>query len=108
MIKIIKKLRAKSLDLSDGIWHDLPLVPATGKLEITTKTEAAGRLGTAKIEATLSKDHDIIKDNLMLQIVFCSEEDQIMNLGSSDLPLRFDVSETDTLKLSCTYSWPIY
>lgn len=108
MIRIIKRLRAQSLDLADGIWYLLPMVPATGQLETTMKSEAAGRLGTAKISATLSAGHDILRDNLILEVTFCQDEDSVVTYGSADLPLRLEVSESDTIKVACTYSYPVF
>ena len=106
MIRIIKTLRAQSLDLGDGKWVDLPLVPATGLLEITRKTEAAGRLATAKITATLSREDGILRDNMILQVGFCEDEDSVESFGSADLPLKLDISSADTVKISATWSWP--
>lgn len=107
MIRIIKTLRAQSLDLADGRWSALPMVPATGTIEITEKTEAAGRLATARIEATLASEPDILRDNLILEVAFCEDEDSVMSFGSSDLPLRLDISRTDRLRISASYSWPV-
>lgn len=106
MIRIIKRLRAQSLDLGDGKWVDLPMVPATGTLEITRKTEAAGRLATAKIGATLTREDDILRDNMILQVWFCEDQNSAESFGSSDLPLKLDISTADTVKISSTWSWP--
>ena len=108
MIKIIKTLKARSLDLGDGILHTLPMVPATGYLEITEKDDSAGRLATAKISATLSRDHDILRDNLELQVGFCDDEDTVRSFGTVDLPLRLEITMADTIKVSCSYSYPIH
>ena len=106
MIRIIKTLRAQSLDLGDGRWVELPMVPATGTLEITRKTEAAGRLATAKISATLTREDDILHDNMILEVGFCEDEDSVESFGSADLPLRLDVSASDSVKISASWSWP--
>ncbi|MBR1926172.1 MAG: hypothetical protein IJ840_00190 [Bacteroidales bacterium] len=106
MIRIIKTLRAQSLDLGDGKWVELPLVPATGLLEISRKTEAAGRLATAKISATLTREDAILADNMILEVRFCEDGDSVETFGSADLPLRLDISTADTVKVSASWSWP--
>jgi hypothetical protein len=107
MIRIIKSLRAQSLDLGDGQWVTLPMVPATGSIEISMKTEAAGRLATAKISATLTREDAILRDNIILQVTYCEDSDSVETFGAADLPLRLDVSRSDTVRISASYSWPV-
>lgn len=106
MIRIIDTLQAQSLDRQDGIWHKLALVPGTATIERSEKTEDAGRLATVKISATLSEASGVMRDNLILKVGFCHGNDE--TYGSEDLPLTFEVSETNTLKLSCSYQFPVY
>lgn len=106
MIRIIDTLQAQSLDKQDGIWHKLALVPGTATVERSEKTEDAGRLATVKISATLSEASGVMRDNLILKVGFCHGNDE--TYGSEDLPLTFEVSETNTLKLSCSYQFPVY
>lgn len=106
MIRIIDTLQAQSLDKQDGIWHKLALVPGTATIERSEKTEDAGRLATVKISATLSEASGVMRDNLILKVGFCHGNDE--TYGSEDLPLTFEVSETNTLKLSCSYQFPVY
>lgn len=106
MIRIIDTLQAQSLDKQDGIWHKLALVPGTATIERAEKTEDAGRLATVKISATLSEASGVMRDNLILKVGFCHGDDE--TYGSEDLPLTFEVSETNTLKLSCSYQFPVY
>ena len=105
MIRIIDTLQAQSLDRRDGIWHELALVKGTATIERSEKTEDAGRLATVKISATLSEASDVMRDNLTLVVGFCHGESE--TYGSEDLPLTFDVSEANTLKLSCSYQFPV-
>lgn len=106
MIRIIDTLQAQSLDKQDGIWRKLALVPGTATIERSEKTEDAGRLATVKINATLSDASDVMRDNLILKVGFCHGDDE--TYGSEDLPLTFEVNETNTLKLSCSYQFPVY
>lgn len=47
-----------------------------------------------------------MRDNLMLKVGFCHGDDE--TYGSGDLPLTFDVTEANnTLKLSCSYQFPV-
>ena len=97
---------SRGLDLGDGKWVDLPMVPATGTLEITRKTEAAGRLATARIGATLTREDAILQDNMILQVGFCEDEDSVETFGTADLPLRLDVTMGDRIRISASWSWP--
>lgn len=106
MIRIISMLQAQSLDRQDGVWHKLELVPGTATIERTEKAEDAGRLASIKINATLSNASEVMRDNLIIMVGFCHGDDEIY--GSEDLPLTFEVNETNTLKLSCSYQFPIY
>lgn len=106
MIRIIDTLQAQSLDKQDGIWHKLALVPGTATIEKSEKTEDAGRLATVKISATLSEASGVMRDNLILKVGFCHGSDE--TYGSEDLPLTFEANETNTLKLSCSYQFPVY
>lgn len=106
MIRIIDTLQAMSLDKRDGVWHRLALVPGTATIERSEKTEDAGRLATVKIAATLSESSDVMRDNLTLAVGFCHGDDEVY--GTEELPLTFDVSETNALKLSCSYQYPVY
>ena len=106
MIRIIDTLQAQSLDRQDGIWHKLALVPGTATIERSEKTDDSGRLATVKISATLSEASDVMRDNLILKVGFCHGDDE--SYGTEDLPLTFEVSETNTLKLSCSYQFPVY
>lgn len=105
MIRIIDSLLAQSLDRQDGVWHALKIVPATATIERTGKHEDAGRLATVKINATLSDTPDVLRDNLIVKVGYCHGDDE--TYGSEDLPLTFEVSETNTVKISCSYQYPI-
>lgn len=106
MIRIIKTLEARSIDLADGIWIPLPLVPGTGTIERSDKQEDAGRLATMKLSATLSSAPDIARDALELKVTFCDGREEIY--GSEDLPLRLSVTETDVVKIECSYDCPVF
>ena len=106
MIRIIDSLQAQSLDRQDGVWHKLALVPGTATIERSEKTEDAGRLATVKINATLSESAEIMRDNLILKVGFCHGDDE--TYGTEDLPLAFEVNETNTLKLSSSYQFPVF
>lgn len=105
MIRIIDSLLAQSFDRQDGEWHALPIVPATATIERTDKQEDAGRLATVKINATLSEASEVMRDNLVVKVGYCHGDDE--TYGSEDLPLTFEVSETNTVKISCSYQYPI-
>ena len=108
MIRIIKAISARSLDPGNGNWVRLPMIAATGRLELTYKTDSAGRLCTANLSATLSRRDDILDDNLILRLTLEDEpQDSVLDLGSPDLPLRLDITETDIVKISATWSRPV-
>jgi hypothetical protein len=105
MIRIIDSLQAQSLDGGDGQWTVLPLVPATGTIETSESSDDGGRLVTVKVAATLFSGPDIIHDNLSLKVGFCGGDTE--TYGTEDLPLALDVSRSDTVKVSCTYKFPL-
>lgn len=105
MIRIIDSLRAMSLDKNDGQWVTLPLVPATGTVELSESTDNGGRLVTAAVSATLSSAPDILHDNVTLKVGFCGGEYE--TYGTDDLPLTLEVSRSDTVKVSCKYRYPV-
>lgn len=105
MIRIIDSLLVQSLDRGDGAWHTLPVVPATATIERSDKEEDAGRLATVKISATLSEASEVMRDNLVVKVSYCHGDDE--TYGSEDLPLTFEVSETNTVKISCSYQFPV-
>ena len=106
MIRIIDSLQAQSLDCQSGVWHKLAHVHATAPIELSDKTEDAGMLATVKINATLSESSEIMRDNLILKVGFCHGDDE--TYGTEDLPLAFEVNETNTLKLSSSYQFPVF
>nr|DAF38117.1 MAG TPA: hypothetical protein [Caudoviricetes sp.] len=106
MIRIIDTLQAQSLDRQDGVWHRLALIPATATIERSEKVEEAGRLATIKINASLSESSEVLRDDLVIKVGFCHGGGEIY--GSEDLPLTFEISETNILKISCAYQFPIY
>jgi hypothetical protein len=106
MIRIIDTLQAQSLDRQDGVWHRLALIPATATIERSEKVEEAGRLATIKINASLSESSEVLRDNLVIKVGFCHGDGEIY--GSEDLPLTFEISETNILKISCAYQIPVY
>lgn len=105
MIRIIDSLLAQSLDRQDGIWHTIRIVPATATIERTEKPEDAGRLATVKINATLSEASEVMRDNLVVKVGYCHGDGE--TYGTEELPLTFEVSDTNTLKLSCSYQFPV-
>lgn len=106
MIRIIKELHALSLDLSDGIWSRLPLVPATGTIETSEKKEEPGRLATMKLNATLYASDPILHDCMILRVTFC--DGSVKTYGSRGLPLFLSVTESNAVRISCAYEYPVF
>ena len=52
------------------------------------------------------KSSEIMRDNLILKVGFCHGDDE--TYGTEDLPLAFEVNETNTLKLSSSYQFPVF
>ena len=117
MIRIIKEIFVSPTTETPGIpgMVKLPMIPASGTLEIKEQNDENGRYSTTKLSfrcRSLSPvDRRIIRDGCIVRVVFskdgCTVRD--LHLGTEDIPVRFETEDSlDYLTLSTThksFSW---
>lgn len=103
MIRIIKQLRAKDID-GPGTWEDLRMVPASGVLRTTSEDTDAGRYRKTTLSVTLKAGltRTILGRDLILEVTF--EDGTTRIVGSTDIPVRLKVDESDLLTVSAEHS----
>lgn len=101
MIRIIEKIEVKSLDLEGKPVVELPMVPATGKVEVSDAADSAGILRTVTISATLTETVRALAGRVIVTLYFC--DGSVQTWGSAELPLIFDVKIGDRVTISVKY-----
>lgn len=101
MISIIEKISFKNSDELDAIWYDLDMIPATGELETSTKTSVSGRIKTTKLKVMVKTLHPHIYDNLQIRIYATNKE--LLELGTVDVPVVFEVEDKEVIEISFEY-----
>lgn len=106
MIRIIEKLAVLSLDRTDTATIDLPMVPASGTVEISDTKESEGRLRTITLSAVITRRFEELYDRLKLSIVYC--DGGIETYGTEDLPVYLDIKTVSgQIKISTKYKIPL-
>lgn len=103
MIRIVKSISVKSLDGgSDGKWHLLSLVAASGSVNSSVNDDAGESVRTVKLLATITQMSDLAAGNVSVKIVY--DDDTSESFGDTDLPVRLETEDANGhLRLSSTY-----
>jgi len=105
MKHIVKKIIYRSV-FSDGFYHNMIMVPASGTLRIRTEDTDQGRLRTYELEATVSRDVTREGDAALegdLRLIVTYDNGQQALIGTTERPARLQLDLTDVLKVSCTW-----
>lgn len=106
MIRIIERIAVLSLDRTDTAAIDVPIVPASGIVEIADTHSQDGRLRTITLSAVITRRFEELYDRLNLSIVYC--DGGIETYGTEDLPLRLDIKTVSSqTKISAKYEIPL-
>ena len=103
MRHIISNIQYKELSGTD--WTDIGMVPATGSLNIDTSDSKNGLIRTYRLDATLQRSSvpapAFLSSDLKLRITYDSGD--VVFIGTDEMPVRLDVSGSDTLRVSCSW-----
>lgn len=106
MIRIIEKITVLSLDRTDTAAIELPMVPASGTVEISDTQNKDGRLRTISLSAVITRKFEELYDRLKLSIVYC--DGGIDTYGTDDIPVRLDIkTASNQTKISTKYEIPL-
>lgn len=106
MIRIIEKITVLSLDRTDTAAIELPMVPASGTVEISDTQNKDGRLRTISLSAVITRKFEELYDRLKLSIVYC--DGGIDTYGTDDIPVRLDIkTSSNQTKISTKYEIPL-
>lgn len=84
-----------SVNIEVTDWTPIPMHPASGEMNTTSRTDAAGISYTTAISVRLKTDIKL-PDAIILLVTLCSGKQLV--IGSPDLPVR--VNKNQTLSLS--------
>lgn len=102
MLRIVERMWVKPIDEMPNVdWIELSFVPATAVISIEHSLDGAGRLTTYELSAKVPKLLPIFDRNLMVKMRW--DNNIVVSIGRIDLPVRFDVSETDSITISTKY-----
>lgn len=98
MIQIVEKIYIKIADVPSPEWSELPIVPATAKIETEISKEEAGWLRTTELKATLSRKHPWLFRNLIVNVLL--DDGKTLSIGSSDIPVHFTLERSNAREVS--------
>lgn len=98
MIQIVEKIYIKIADVPSPEWSELPIVPATAKIETEISKEEAGWLRTTEFKATLSRKHPWLFRNLIVNVLL--DDGKTLSIGSSDIPVHFTLERSNAREVS--------
>ncbi len=101
MISIIQRISITRSDDNDCHWYDLEIVPATGEIETSTKTDTQGKKKTTTLKVKVKELHQYINDNLKVRIYATNRD--LLELGTIDVPVIFEVKESKVIEISFEY-----
>ena len=105
MIRIVRKVVLESLDDKEKQPFRLPIVPASGIVEIKESADEGGRLLEYNFSANLSGDVlPEYRSNLKIRIYF--DDGRSVVLGNPDLPVRFIFDTYNIIKVTFKYRRP--
>lgn len=100
MIRNIKSIFVKPIGGDTLDWETLPLVPGTATLKVKTTQEKIGSLKTYSLSATLRREIPNLSRDLQVRIEF---ESGVEEIGSVDLPVRFESERENRLTITAKY-----
>ncbi len=103
MLKIIERMWVRPIDeIPNTDWMELSFIPATAVLNIDdTFDNAVGKLTTYKLSAKVPKRLPIFDRNVTIKMLW--DNNLTSSIGTIDLPVRFEVSETDSITITAQY-----
>lgn len=106
MIRIIEKIAVLSLDRTDTAAIELPMVPASGTVEISDTQENDGRLRTITLSAVVTRRLEELYDRLKVSVVYCNG--CVETYGNDDLPVCLDIKTVSgQIRISTKYKIPL-
>ena len=92
----------------DGVWYDAAIVPGTATLDISQEWDDHGPLLTYTLGAVLRPLRRIGGSSLSqpLCLIVSLDNGAKVRIGSSDLPCRVETTQSDSLRMSCSWSRP--
>lgn len=101
MIRIVSSIEVQSLDMEGEPVYTLPMVPASGKVEVSDTAESAGLLRTVTIEAVLKETVAALTGRVIVKVTYC--DGSVETFGSAALPVRFGVKIGQNIQISAKY-----
>lgn len=101
MIRIVEKIEVRSLDMEGEPVYTLPMVPATGRVEISDTHEPAGVLRTVTIQAVLRETVDALAGRVIVKVSYCGGG--VETWGTRSLPVVFDVKISGNVQITAKY-----
>lgn len=105
MIKIVESILVRSLDRHPDTWVALDFVPATATLEISGTWDENGRSEVLKLNATVPRKDAVLEDNLCVRVYWSNGG--YRDIGTEDFPVRFEIEETDVIRISVEWRCPV-
>lgn len=104
MIKIVKEVFAKSLDINDGFLRSVQFVPGTASYSVKRSVDDNGRMAEVTLEMTIPRYSRLLRDNLMVVVLL--DDGTRRRLGTKDLPVRFEFKEDAVIRATCKWQVP--
>ena len=102
MIRIVKEMRVWDVD-DPGTPIVLPFFPATASCTRVEKDSEHGKHEEITVSARLrwDVDRELLHRDLKMQLTF--DNGDVVTVGTEDMPLRLDVTETDYVAVAGKY-----
>ena len=104
MIRIVRKIVLESLDDKESKAFKLPIVPASAYMDIREMADEGGRIVSYDFKAKVTRFLPELRHNLKVVVYFDTGSHIV--LGASDLPIRLDISWSDSIQISFKYRMP--
>ena len=104
MIRIVRKIVLESLDDNNSKAFKLPIVPASAYMDIREMVDEGGRIVSYDFKAKVTRLLPELRHNLKVVVYFDTGSHIV--LGTSDLPIKLDISLSDSIQISFKYRMP--
>ena len=103
MKHIINSIQYKGLEADD--WYDMDIVPATASMESSSSDSSNGRVESYTINTTIRRKSRYgdasLEQEMILRVSY--DNGRVVELGTSELPVRLTVRDTDITTISTTW-----
>lgn len=104
MIRLVKEVFVKSLDLDEEFARPVRFVPGTASYSSKTKVEDGGSLKEVVLELTIPSYGKVLKGNVVVFVHL--DDDTVRRVGTKDLPARFEFEDSGQIRAICKWSAP--